>query len=61
MDAKKKFHTSSELSEIKGYLFRGTLPDHSFLSNRGKEPYPAAGRERECMLYISIYSIRGHA
>ena len=28
-DAKKKSHTSSELSIIKDYLFRDTLTDHS--------------------------------
>ena len=30
-DSKKKSHTSSELSIIKGFLFRGRLTDHSTL------------------------------
>ena len=35
MDAKKKSHTSSGLSIIKGFLFRGRLTDHSSLLGWG--------------------------
>ena len=35
MDTKKKFHTSSELNIIKGYLFRDRLTDHSPLLEQG--------------------------
>ena len=47
MNVKKKYHTSSELSIIKNYLFRVRLTDHSPLHKMGKqEPNSAAGRER---------------
>ena len=34
-DVKKKSNTSSELSTIKGYLFKGKLTDHSPLLELG--------------------------
>ena len=46
MDTKKKSHTTSELSIIKGYLFRGTLTDHSPLFEWEAATESAAGRER---------------
>ena len=61
MEAKKKSHTSSEMSIIKSYLFRDRLIYHSPLSNGEKEPNPADGREWERVLCIGIYSIRGFA
>ena len=60
IDSKKKSPTISELNIIKGYLFRGRLTDHSPL-HREQEQKSAARRERDHMLYISIYRIRGHA
>ena len=57
MDTKKKSHIGSELKMIKGYLFRGRLPDHSPLLEQRN---PAAGRERDRELYIGICSIRDH-
>ena len=60
-DAKKKSHASSELSIIEGYLFGVDSQITVLYSNGEQQPNPAARRERECLLYISIYSIRGHA
>lgn len=61
MDAKKKFHTSLELSIIKAYLFRGRLTDYS-LHEQGtgtkQEPNRASRREAGQTLYIGI---RGYA
>ena len=56
VDAKKKPHTSSELSIIKSYLFRGRLADHNPLHERGTELNPSA--RRESFLYAGIYSIK---
>ena len=57
-DAKKKSHTSSELSIIIGYLFRGWLTDHSPLHKRGTGT-ESSSREREWCgksLCICIYA-----
>ena len=54
MNSKKKSHTSSEFSIIKGYLFKGRLTDQNPLHEQ------ETGRESEHTLYTSIYSIRGH-
>ena len=56
MDIKKKSHTSSELSTIKGYLFSGRLTDHSPLpewenSNQMQQPEETA-RERFTLAFI---------
>ena len=61
MDAKKQSHTSSELSIIKGYLFRGRFTDHSPLREwaTGTE-FSSQKRESKHTLYIDIYSKRGH-
>lgn len=54
--------TSSELSMIKGYLFRGGLTDYSPL-HQWEAGTKSRHRKREagCVLYISIYSVRGQA
>ena len=57
MDAKKKSHTSSELSTIKSYLFRGRLTDPLLCMNGEQKPNPAAGRERENMHFTSAFIV----
>ena len=60
MDAKKKSHTSSELSIVKGYL--GVDSQITiFCWNGEQQPNPAAGKEARHVLYIGMNSIRGHA
>ena len=54
-------HTSSELSIIKGSLYRGRLTDHSPLHKQETETNQAGERGRLLKLYISIYNTRDHA
>ena len=62
-DAKKKSHTSSELSIIKGCLFRGRLTDHSSLLEQGTATESSSQKteEREgAHTLIAIYGKIGH-
>lgn len=60
MQTKTKSHTSSELSTVKGCLFRSRLTDHSPLLEWENSNPVQQLEERVGTLYIDIYSIRGH-
>ena len=61
-DDTKKFHTSSELSIVKDYLFWDRLTDHSPCHRTRNRNQIQQQEEREsgCMPYIGIHSIRSH-
>ena len=61
MDPKKKSHTSLELSIIKGYLFKVDSQITVLYYNGKQQQNPIARSEARHMLYIGIYSIKGHA
>ena len=56
-DAKKKSYRNLELSIIQGYLFRGRLTNYSPLLKWEKA---TESSRQEPVLYMGIYSIRGH-